>query len=107
MRLVLPNQLASELTDLSAGDKITWDDCKPFNLVECVENRMTGTRKRWSLVYELVLRTADGALWRRLYEVGATESQYQKPFEYDGPEVPFDRVRMEPDLRVKYVPIGQ
>lgn len=104
-QLQLPNKLAAELTDLDAGCKITWDDCKPFCLAEVVENRLVD-HSRWSLIYELVLRTTDFALWRRLYKVGATESQFERPFEDEGPMVPFDQVKAEPDLRVKYTPVG-
>lgn len=64
-------------------------DAGKYADVEVIENTLVDTG-RWSLVYRLIFRLPDqpaGEAWRVHYEVGATESQDIRPWEYDGDEI--------------------
>jgi hypothetical protein len=106
-QLVLPRELAAELSWIDAPCvKFVddWEDAKTYGVTEVVENRHTGQEKRWTSIHELVIRTKDGALWRRLYERGLTERQFQEPFETEGELIPFDQVKPRPKSVIEYVP---
>ncbi len=79
-------------------------DLDVFGITELVENRHTGEQGRWASHHELVIRTADGQLWRRLYERGLTEYQSVQPFENEGAVIPFDAVKPVPKTVIQYVP---
>lgn len=96
--LKLPNNLARDFADFSqpcGSDNFTEDfiaDLAPYGIVALVENRHTGEQRRWSSIHELVLKTADGRLWRAFYSQGLTESQCEDPFEYEGEFIDFELV---------------
>lgn len=50
-----------------------------------ISDRITDT-SRWSIHHELIFKLED-ATYRVHYSEGATESQDERPFEYDGPEI--------------------
>lgn len=56
---------------------------------------------RWSVIHSLVFKTDDGKYYLTDYRVGATESQDESPWEYEGDEiectevVPVDKVITE------------
>lgn len=108
-QLKVPKQLAYELTcpTVRAGEEyiLGWAEALELGIHSVVENRPTGEHRRWTLIYELVIRTADQRLWRRLYEVGATENQYELPFEDEGPEIPFDLCEAVEVRAVDYRPV--
>lgn len=106
-QLKLPRQLARELTYLDAGTKVDWPDCLPLEITEVVENRHTGEERRWTSIHEIVLRTQDRKLWRRLYERGLTESQQGYEFDGEGEEIPFDECKRESRLVWDYKPIAR
>ena len=51
-----------------------------------VSDEITGTT-RWSILHSLVFKYKDGKTYRTSYSVGATESQYEGPWEYDSGSV--------------------
>lgn len=52
-----------------------------------ISNDLTDT-SRWSLHYDLVFKEEDtGKFYSVSYSRGATESQDEQPFEYDGDEI--------------------
>jgi hypothetical protein len=107
--LKLPNQLAGELAWINAPCTSfvhDWQDPKTYGVTEVVENRHTGEQTRWSSVHELVIRTKDGALWMTSYTQGLTESQDERPFEYDGDEIEFTQVNPVPVSHIEYQPVG-
>ena len=110
-QLVLPSELARTLADIDTLLPRTIvgsfaEELAPYGITAIIENRHTGEEKRWTSIHELVIETADGKLWRRLYDVGLTESQFQEPFEYEGPQVPFDEVKRITVEAFEYVPIS-
>jgi len=107
--LKLPNQLAKELSDITAPcvkfspDEPEYDwNPSAYNITAVVENRATGDTKRWTSIHELVIRTKDARLWHATYEQGLTEGQYQDAFEYDGEEIIFTQVRPVPVEHIEY-----
>lgn len=110
--LEIPNQLARELADIDAPcAQFTADDPEhgwnpsEYNIVEIVENRPTGELKRWTSIYELIIRTKDGSLWQAFYEEGLTERQDYYPFEFDGPVIGFTRVQPFIKSVLEYRPV--
>jgi len=70
------------------GRSILYEDHEDFELVtsEIVDNT------RWSIVYEDVYqRLSDKKFFKTTYRKGATESQDERPYEYDG-EAVFEEV---------------
>ena len=52
---------------------------------ETVYDKVIGNR-RWSVDHERVFKH-EGRYFRTLYSVGATESQDERPYEYEGDEI--------------------
>ena len=110
-QLMLPVQFAKELTFCDAGTRCDWPEFTAFGVAGVVENRHTGQQKRWTSVHELVLRDADGFLWRRLYERGLTERQIDymdasDTFGGEGDTIPFDMVQRKTVEAFEYVPLS-
>lgn len=58
---------------------------------------------RWSLHYEQVFRDKrTGKLYQTTWSVGATESQDERPYEYDGDEIECQEVRAVEVVVTKY-----
>lgn len=55
------------------------------SVVEVIYTDLTDTT-RWSIIYESVFKF-EGKFYRTYYSVGATESQYERPYEYDADEI--------------------
>lgn len=53
--------------------------------VEIIYTDITDT-SRWSIIYESVFKF-DGKFYRTYYSVGATESQDERPYDYDDDEI--------------------
>lgn len=73
--------------------------------LEEISNRPIDTG-RWSVQHRLIFKdTRDGTFWDVGYQVGATESQDESPWEYDGDEI--DCVQVEPVqvITTKYRPV--
>ena len=106
-QLAIPKDLAAELAWIDAPCSAfvdSWEDPKVYGITEVVENRHTGQQTRWESIHELVIRTKDGALWRRLYRKGLTEYQESRPFEGEGALIPFDQVKPRAKSVIEYVP---
>lgn len=74
-----------DLRDLASGDTVDG--------LEEVSNLLTGT-SRWAVQYRLVFKdTETGKFYEANYQRGATESQDERPFEYDGALVECHEVR--------------
>lgn len=58
---------------------IAWEDHDED--VKVLQNEISDT-SRWSVHYDLVFEY-EGKLYQTFYRVGATESQDEKPFEYE------------------------
>lgn len=70
------------LTKEQAGDLIN-GDLEGFKVIS---DKIVGHR-RWSVDhYVIVERESDGKFFGGHYSVGATESQWERPFEYDEPK---------------------
>ena len=79
------------------GRSIVWEDTPDYITVE---NKVTGTG-RWSTSHRMVVqRKSDGKFFAGCYSVGATESQDERPFEYDNPD--FIEVEKKEVLTVIY-----
>ena len=63
---------------------LAWDDYDEAE-VELIQNEMVDT-SRWSIHYESVFRYKDN-FYKTSYSVGATESQDESPYEYEGDEI--------------------
>lgn len=110
VQLILPSELARTLADIDTPTRTFYsesfkNELSPYGVVAIIENRHTGEETRWESIHELVIETADGKLWRRLYLVGLTERQYQAPFEDEGPEIPFDEVKRVTVETYEYRPV--
>lgn len=108
-QLMVPRKLARELTycgPLTQFADVDWPEASVLGIARVVENRHTGQEKRWTSIRELVIQTASGAMWRRLYERGLTEYQEgYEPFSGEGPNVPFDRVEAVEVPVIQYRPV--
>ena len=66
--------------------------------LEVIEDKVTGTA-RWSTQREMIFKCWDGAgpdsfkFYRKGYQVGATEMQEERPFEYDPDEIECSEVQ--------------
>jgi hypothetical protein len=103
--LRVPREVARFLADIGAPYVVPAHlapSCAPAAVI--AENRFTGELKRWTSVHELVIRTADGGMWRAFYEQGLTEMQCDEPFGWGGDVVEFTAVRPAPSRCVEYVP---
>jgi hypothetical protein len=76
---------------------IVWEDSDDF---VSISERITGT-SRWSILYEkIVQRNSDGKFFKLNYRVGATESQDEKPFEYEKEVIAKEVVAIEKTIIV-------
>lgn len=66
-----------------------------------VENKIIGS-SRWSIDYALVVRRGD-RFYASSYSVGATETQDESPFEYEGDIIRFDEVFPIEKTVIEYV----
>jgi len=64
--------------------------CEDHNEAKIIKNELYET-SRWSLHYELVFEYQD-KLYRTFYSRGATEQQYEQPFEYEDNEIDCEEV---------------
>jgi len=79
------------------GRSIVYEDNPEF---VTVENKVINN-SRWSIIHRIVIqRQADGKFFAARYSVGATESQDERPFEYNKPE--FTEVEKKEVLTVVY-----
>mgnify|MGYP001585162090 CR=1 FL=1 len=62
--------------------EVLWEDAEGFDIIE---NEIYDT-SRWSNWYNLIFKYED-KFYETQYSVGATESQDESPWEYDGPEI--------------------
>ena len=69
---------------------------------EIIENELTDT-SRWSNHYRQVFRY-EGLFYVTNYSVGATESQDEQPYEYDGDEIECKEVFPVEVMVTKYEP---
>ena len=61
------------------------EDDYDMTIVKVIHNDIVDTT-RWSIVYEVVFKF-DNKFYKTHYSVGATESQDERPYEYDGDEI--------------------
>ncbi len=59
---------------------------------------------RWTLTYELIFQDVDGKYWQTYYQTGATEMQYEPPWECE-PQVECAEVTKKKVMVEKWVPI--
>lgn len=73
--------------------------------VEKVHTEDEGKVGRWSIGHSFVFRIGERH-FQAFYTTGATESQDESPFEYDGPEVDCPEVRAVQVTTTAWVPIA-
>jgi hypothetical protein len=61
---------------------------------------------RWSLVYEQIFLFND-KYYRTVYQVGATEQQDERPYEYDLEEIECEEVVPKEITKIIYLPIDK
>lgn len=69
--------------DKETAREIIWDDHPEFEVVsnDIIEHT------RWSIFYmSIVKHKPTDKFYQTYYQVGATEMQYEQPFDYDDPE---------------------
>jgi len=74
----------------------------PYNSVE----KTLVDSGRWALTYEIVFQDVDGKYWQTYYNTGATEMQYEPPWEYED-EVECTEVEKRQVTVEKWMPIGE
>ena len=79
---------------------LIWDDAP--EAYERISDTITGT-SRWAVQHEVIFKHG-GKYWRTYYRRGATELQYERPFEYDGDHVVCEEVRPVETILIRYVP---
>ena len=81
--------------------ELIWEE--EFDGFKLIETEMFDT-SRWSIHYNMIFSYED-KFYQTQYSTGATESQDESPFEYDGPEI--DCVEVKPVERtvIKYVAV--
>ena len=79
----IPKETAQEFAWMSVGGTLDG-----FTIVE----KKLVDHTRWSVVYTIVIEK-DGRFYTTSYSKGATESQDESPFEYDGAEIDFKEVK--------------
>lgn len=110
--MIVSNEIAKLLaTELETGDSVSdwyapkesWDEGMPD--VKKVHSALIDT-SRWSEIHEAVyLEVKTGKYWHTTYSVGATESQDERPYEYDGREIEFTEVKPIEVKVIKYVEV--
>lgn len=102
------SDVAKELLDLMVGGNTKeWADEDnekfPVNF-EMVQSELVDT-SRWSNIHEVVYKDLDsGKFYSSTYSVGATECQYERPYENDGDEIEFTEVVPKEVIKIEYVP---
>lgn len=61
---------------------------------------------RWTLTYELIFQDKDGKYWQTYYQTGATEMQYEPPWECE-PKVECVEVEKRPVTIEKWMPVDK
>lgn len=67
---------------LSMADE--WSEHETPDGYEVVDGPRLTTNTRWSLVHEYVFKDPDGNFWRSTFRTGATENQFEDPYEFGG-----------------------
>jgi hypothetical protein len=78
--------------------EVLWEDAEGF---EIIENEIYDT-SRWSTWHNLIFKHED-KFYETQYSQGATESQDEIPWEYDGPEIECYLVEPKEVTTIKYV----
>ena len=81
--------------------ELTWGD-EPEGY-ELISNEMYDT-SRWSIWYEMIFKF-ESKFYQTTYSRGATESQDESPYEYDGPEVECIEVKPVTKTIITYVEV--
>jgi len=71
-------EILKDLADCLVGDEPIEYDGDFYKLVE----NDIADRGRWTITYEMVFKYNDD-FYRTYYNIGATEQQYESPFEYE------------------------
>ena len=71
--------------------------------VEVVLDEMVD-HSRWSVHHRLIFKFED-KYWETSYSVGATESQYESPWEYDDDVIKCKQVEPKAVQKIEYVPV--
>lgn len=87
---------AEELRD------IVWDD---HPAAEVIEDNVTDN-SRWSIHHTCIFKYG-GVYYRTHYSVGATESQDEQPYEYDGDEIEVEVVEQREVKVLKWVKVDE
>ena len=110
--MIISNEQARELLELDVGDTTTdWGNSHgadpgsyPLNF-ECVLKELVDT-SRWSTIHEVVYKDLEtGKFYESSYRKGATESQDERPYEYDGAEIELCEVVPRETITIKYVAV--
>jgi hypothetical protein len=81
---------------------LLWEDYDDDFPLEIIENEMKDTT-RWSIIFLLVFKDAtDQKFYLTNYSRGATESQDEQPFEYEGDEISCDEVAPVETVTITY-----
>lgn len=88
-------EIAQELLELDDGDDTTgwWEQAREYPVqFKKVQSKLVDTC-RWSNIHEVIYQdlTTD-KFYRSTYSVGATECQYESPYENDGDEIELTEV---------------
>lgn len=70
-----------------------------------VQNDVIIDNTRWSIVHEIVFEV-DGKFYSTYYEEGATECQYEEPWESED-EIECTEVELVPVVKHEWVPVGE
>jgi hypothetical protein len=87
------------LQDLLREDIETFEDL----LIEVIEDRIFDN-SRWSVISNLIFMHGE-KFYQTTYSAGATENQYERPFEYEGPDIIVTEVEPVPITVIKYKPV--
>ena len=70
---------------------------------DCIHEEIVDTT-RWSIIMEMIFEH-EGKYYRVQYSKGATESQYEAPFEYADNEIECDEVELKEVVVKKWVKV--
>lgn len=91
--------------DLDRCDDVSYEDLKKMeagiDYAKIIYYEITG-KSRWSIDYECVFKLG-GKFYRTYYSEGATEEQYESPYEYEGEWVKVTEVVPKEVTVIKYV----
>ena len=92
----------TRLFDKQLLKEIMWEDVEDF---EILEDEITDT-SRWSIHHYMVFKElSSGKCYGVSYSRGATESQDEQPFEYEGPQIECDEVEPVEIKIIKFKPV--